>query len=203
MGAVSTCRKCQDLKQRRKEFRRGCRLPRLTCVVSFVRWRSNETVVAVPASHTRANGLLKEHPAEGMQLAAQTIPSLANVPTAAVLARRRSPSSLSPVRHPRMEENTLHNWCHQLPPNNEEDSQPREKAPKVAFNVSQTMHVIFCSRVHCNSPQLPGASSFFVDPNRIVHLELLGSSTGSHNRVRPARVAIRLHHVTAHCCATE
>ncbi|RNC60384.1 hypothetical protein TcCL_ESM01886 [Trypanosoma cruzi] len=138
-----------------------------------------------------------------MQLAVQTIPSLANVTAAALLARRRSSSSLSPVRHPRMEENTLHNWCHQLPPNNEDDSRPREKAPKVTVNGNPAMHVIFCSRVHCNSPQLPGASSFFVDPNRIVHLELLGSSTGSCNRVRPTRVAIGLHHVTAHRCATE
>ncbi|RNF08981.1 hypothetical protein TcG_09662 [Trypanosoma cruzi] len=133
-----------------------------------------------------------------MRLAMQTIPSLADV-----TARRRSPSSLFPVRHPRMEENALHNWCHQLPPNNEKDSQPREKAPKVAVNVSQTMRVAFRSRVHCNSPQLPGASSFFVDPNRIVHLDLLGSSTGSCNRVRPARAAIGLHHVTTHCCANE
>ncbi|RNC35442.1 hypothetical protein TcCL_Unassigned01672 [Trypanosoma cruzi] len=124
-----------------------------------------------------------------MQLAVQTIPSLADVTAAAVPARRRSPSSLSPVRHPRMEENALHDWCHQLPPNNEKDSQPREKAPKVAVNVSQTMRVAFRSRVHCNSPQLPGASSFFLDPNRIVHLDLLGSSTGSCNRVRHARAA--------------
>ncbi|RNE97888.1 hypothetical protein TcG_12435 [Trypanosoma cruzi] len=41
-------------------------------------------------------------PAEEMQLAVQTIPSLVNVPAAALLARRRSLSSLSPVRHPRM-----------------------------------------------------------------------------------------------------
>ncbi|RNC51246.1 hypothetical protein TcCL_ESM11657 [Trypanosoma cruzi] len=105
----------------------------------------------VRASHSRAN----EHPAEGMQLAAQAIPSLANVTAAALLARRRSPSSLSPVRHPRMEENALHNWCHQLPPNNEKDSRPREKAPKVAVNVSQTMRVAFRNRVHCNPLSCP------------------------------------------------
>ncbi|RNC51605.1 hypothetical protein TcCL_ESM11255 [Trypanosoma cruzi] len=56
----------------------------------------------VRATHTRANERLKEHPAEEMQLAVQTIPSLINVPAAALLARRRSLSSFSPVCHPRM-----------------------------------------------------------------------------------------------------
>ncbi|RNC36152.1 hypothetical protein TcCL_Unassigned00886 [Trypanosoma cruzi] len=56
----------------------------------------------VRAPHSRANERLNEHPAEGKQLAVQTIPSLVNVPAAAPLARRRSLSSFSPVRHPRI-----------------------------------------------------------------------------------------------------
>ncbi|RNC35112.1 hypothetical protein TcCL_Unassigned02034 [Trypanosoma cruzi] len=95
-------RKCRGLKQRREEVRRGCHLPRLTCFVSFSQRGSNDTVVAVRAPHSRANERLKEHPAEGTRLAVQTIPCLVNVPAAALLARRHSFSSLSPVRHPRM-----------------------------------------------------------------------------------------------------
>ncbi|KAF8283883.1 hypothetical protein TcBrA4_0060250 [Trypanosoma cruzi] len=86
-------------------------------------------------------------------------------------------------------ENAFHNWRHQAPPNNEKDSQPREEAPKVAVNVSQTMRVAFRSRVHCNSPQPPTVSSFLVDPNRMVHLDLLGSPTDSRNGVPHSRAA--------------
>ncbi|RNC56607.1 hypothetical protein TcCL_ESM05863 [Trypanosoma cruzi] len=43
-------RKCQDVKQkRREEVRRGRHLPCLTCAFSFVQRGSNDTVVAVPA----------------------------------------------------------------------------------------------------------------------------------------------------------
>ncbi|RNC36571.1 hypothetical protein TcCL_Unassigned00434 [Trypanosoma cruzi] len=38
-------------------------------------------------------------------------------------------------------------------------------------------------------PQPPTVSSFLVDPNRMVHLDLLGSSTGSRNGVHHARTA--------------
>ncbi|RNC46346.1 hypothetical protein TcCL_NonESM03803 [Trypanosoma cruzi] len=58
--------------------------------------------LSVSAPHSRANERLKEHPAEGKQLAVQTIPSLVNVPAAALLGKASLSSSLSPVCHSRM-----------------------------------------------------------------------------------------------------